>query len=155
VSVETARNALIAAGFQPVVGRSIYSRTVQKNWVIYTYPRPGKYAVEGQQVQLIISLGPEAIVPNVTNPLKTENEAIRAIKNADLNYSIVLVTTPGYLPNYVTNQSPGPLTPVSPQQVVTIYVEQAPPTTTTTTTTTSTTTTTTTTPSISGISGIG
>ena len=138
-----------------VVGRSTYSSFVPKNWVITTYPRPGNYAVEGQQVQLIISNGPEAIVPNVTNPLKTKNEAIRAIQNADLNYTIVPTTQVGYLPNYVTSQSPGPGTPVSPHTVVTIYVEQAPATTTTTTTTTSTTTTTTTIPQISGISGIG
>jgi serine/threonine-protein kinase len=41
VSVETARNALVAAGFLVVMGRSGYSSTVQKNWVITTYPRPG------------------------------------------------------------------------------------------------------------------
>jgi beta-lactam-binding protein with PASTA domain len=122
--------------------------------VITTYPRPGNYAVKGSAVDLIISLGPEAIVPNLTNPLKTQNEAIRAIQKANLTYSIVPVTTQGYQPGYVTSQSPSPGAPESPGSVVTIYVEQF-PTTTTTTTSTSTTTTTTTTPQISGISQIG
>ena len=154
VSVQTARNALIAAGFQVVMGRNEYSPTVPVNWVITTYPRPGNYAVKGSAVDLIISLGPEAIVPNLTNPLKTQNEAIRAIQKANLTYSIVPVTTQGYQPGYVTSQSPSPGAPESPGSVVTIYVEQF-PTTTTTTTSTSTTTTTTTTPQISGISQIG
>ncbi len=153
VTVETARTALLAAGFQVVMGRSTYSKFVQSGWVITTYPRPGNYAVKGSAVELIISLGPEAIVPNLT--LDTQNEAIRAIQKAGLAYSIVPVTTKGYEPGYVTSQSPSPATPVSPGSVVTIDIEQFPPTTTTTTSTTSTTTTTTTSiPQVSGISQI-
>jgi serine/threonine-protein kinase len=149
----TARNALFDAGFQVVLGRSTYSPNVPKNWVITTYPRPGKYEVKGSAVQLIISLGPEAIVPNVTDPVRTENGAIRVIQRAGLAYQVVPVTTQGYLPGYVTSQSPSPGTPESPGSIVTIDVEQEPATTTTTTTTTIAGPTGTTGPT--GVSGIG
>jgi hypothetical protein len=67
--------------------------------------------------------------------LHTEAGAIRAIQKADLTYQVVIVTTPGFLPGYVTNQSPIAGTQEPPRFLVTIDVEQEPATTTTTTTT--------------------
>ena len=156
VSVQTARVALFAAGFTVVVGRSEYSNTVPVNWVITTYPRPGTSAVKGAAIQLIISEGPPATVPYVTDRLVTT--ATKLIHNAGLRYVIVYVNSV-YKPNVVTFQSPAGGQQVSPGSTVTIDVEQQPATTTTSTTTTSTTTTTTstttttttTTPTISGI----
>jgi beta-lactam-binding protein with PASTA domain/tRNA A-37 threonylcarbamoyl transferase component Bud32 len=159
VSEQTARDALFAAGFTVVVGRSEYSNIVPVNWVITTYPRPGTSAVKGSAIQLIISQGPAATVPNVTDRLVTT--ATKLIQHAGLRYVIDYVNSV-YKPNVVTFQSPSGGTQVSPGSTVTIDVEQelattttTSTTTTTTTTTTSTTTTTTTQPTISGIGGIG
>ena len=137
----------LSTDFTVVVGRYQYSPTVPKNDVIYTYPRGGTYAPKGGTVQLIVSLGPAAIVPAVV--LKTETAAIRAIQNAQLTYQVDYVTTSGYLPGYVTAQSPSAGTQESPGYQVTIDVEQQ----TTTTTAPTTTTTTTSIPGVSGASG--
>ncbi|MGA2528000.1 MAG: Stk1 family PASTA domain-containing Ser/Thr kinase [Acidimicrobiales bacterium] len=133
--IATARNTLEggAGDFLVVVGRYEYSSTVPANYVVNTYPRPGNKAPKGGQVQLIVSLGPSTTVPNVY--LHTEAGAIRAIQKADLTYQVVIVTTPGFLPGYVTNQSPIAGTQEPPRFLVTIDVEQEPATTTTTTTT--------------------
>jgi serine/threonine-protein kinase len=156
-SVATATTALDIEKFSVAFGRQSFSLTVPLGDVITTYPRPGVSVPQGSQVDLIVSLGPPATVPNVV--LHTQAGAIRAIQNAHLNYQIVPVIKQGYLPGYVTDQLPAPGTQVSPHSTVTIDVEEEPATTTTsttttstTTTTTSTTTTTTTTPTISGIS---
>jgi len=153
--VATATTALNIEKFSVAFGRQSFSLTVPEGDVITTYPRPGSSVPQGFTVDLIVSLGPAATVPSVV--LRTEAGAERAIQRANLRYLVVFVTTPGYLPGYVTSQLPAAGTQVSPHSTVTIDVEQEPATTTTstTTTTTSTTTTTTTTPAISGITGIG
>jgi serine/threonine-protein kinase len=144
--IALARNVLIAAGFNVALGISEYSGKMPVKDVIDTNPPPGQMAPAGSTVSLIVSLGPAAIVPNVY--LKTETNAEVAILNANLKYQVSMVTQQGVLPGYVTGQSPAEGTQVSPNSVVTIYVEQNASTTTTTsstTTTTSLTTTTTTT----------
>jgi serine/threonine-protein kinase len=155
-SVSTATTALNIEKFSVAFGRQSFSTTVPVNDVITTYPRPGTVVQQGSTVDLIVSLGPPAYVPNVQ--YRFEATAIRLIQQAKLKSLVVLVNNPAFQPGHVTDQSPAPGTQVSPGSTVTIDVEQPLATTTTTsttTTTTSTTTTTTTQPTISGISGIG
>ena len=159
-SVSTATQALNIEKFSVAFGRQSFSTTVPINDVITTYPRPGTVVPQGSTVDLIVSLGPPAYVPNVQ--FRLETTAIRLIQDAKLHWAVIFVNNPAFRPGVVTNQLPAPGTQVSPGSTVTIDVEQTPATTTTTTstttstttTTTSTTTTTTTQPTISGISGI-
>ena len=136
------RNALVAAGLHGRVGRYQYSQTVPKGNVIYTYPR-GRATTppRARQVQLIVSQGPEALVPPVTDRQLSKTERYRRRRRSHL-LGLLSRTTPPTSPATwsARTRAPGAGNPGS---VVSLTVEQVPTTTTTTTTTTSTTTTTT------------
>jgi len=149
-TVPLARDALIALGFNVALGTPAFSSFVPVNDVITTDPAPGTTATPGTTIYLVVSEGPGVIVPDVI--LDTESQAIKALTALHLKVDPMIVTTAGYLPGYVTSQSPSAGTQVTPESTVIIYVEQT-PSTTTTTSTSSTTTTTTTTPPSPRISG--
>jgi serine/threonine-protein kinase len=146
-SIGYAHEALKLAGFSVELGNPEFSPTVPDGEVMNTDPPPGQLVQAGSTVYLIVSQGPAVTVPDVVHD--TMHSAIAAIDAAHLRPSIVPVDTPGYLPGYVTDQSPAPGSQVKRDTPVVIYVEEN-----SSTTTSSTTTTSTTTPPISGISGI-
>jgi serine/threonine-protein kinase len=142
-SLADARGVLRVAGFNVEVENYQFSSTYADGDVITTSPSPGSSEPQGSTVYLVVSKGPSSTVPNVLSPLMTQAQAIAAINSAGLTYKVIYVTTAGYEAGYVTSQSPSAGTPVTPNSVVTIYVEETAPTTTTSTTTSTTTTTTT------------
>jgi serine/threonine-protein kinase len=143
-SIGYAHEALKLLGFTVELGNPAFSPTWPDGEVITTDPSPGHLVQAGSTVYLIVSKGPAATVPDVVHD--TMQSAITAIDAAHLKPSIVPVDTQGWMPGYVTQQSPAFGSQVKRDTPVVIYVEQNGSTTTSSTTTT--------TPSISGISGI-
>ncbi|MGO9560978.1 MAG: Stk1 family PASTA domain-containing Ser/Thr kinase [Acidimicrobiales bacterium] len=114
------------------------SPTVKKGLVSGTQPPLGTMVKSGSSVVLVISSGPPAYVPQVTD--HTEAYAKAAIHAAGLTWSVQFVVNPAFSPGYVSSQSPPAGTEEPKGFTVTIYVVQATsPTTTTLPPTTSTT----------------
>jgi beta-lactam-binding protein with PASTA domain len=112
-SIQSVRDVLTAAGFfiNPV---NQFSNTVPINYVITTDPAPGTLP---------------SFRTWFTAPRAQRSPSSRA---AHLNPDVNLVTTPGYLPFYVTSQSLAAGTQVKRGTTVVISVEQPSSTTTTT-----------------------
>jgi serine/threonine-protein kinase len=106
------------------------SPTVKKGQVSGTEPGVGSSVKSGSSVVLVISSGPPAYVPGVTDIRASEAEA--KIHAAGLRYSIVYVTNPAFSPGYVSSQNPQGGTEVTQGSYVTIDVVQGTAPTTTT-----------------------
>ena len=125
------RNALLTVSGQTFAP----SPTVKKGEVSGTNPAVGTVETEGTGVEIIVSSGPPAYVPAVTDLVASEAEA--KIHAAGLHYSIVYVTNPAFRAGYVSSQSPPAGQQVTQGSFVTIDVVQGTaPTTSTTTPTT-------------------
>ncbi len=118
------------------------STKVKAGLVAGTQPAAGSTVPVGDGIVVVVSTGPPAVVPNVTNLGYTANQAEQLIRKAGLvpqvNYVPGLPSDAGY----VTGQNPAGGTDVTKGSTVTIDVVQRPSTTTTSTTSGSTTSTT-------------
>jgi serine/threonine-protein kinase len=141
--IQAVRYLLLGDGFfiNPVLQ---FSNRVTNGLVITTEPAPGTKQAIGATINLIISQGPAAVVPNVVH--RTQGAAMAALQSAHLTGTVSLVNVPGTEADWVTSQSVAPGKQEKWGFTVVIYVEQP--------SSTSSTSTTTTIPSISGISGI-
>jgi beta-lactam-binding protein with PASTA domain len=116
--------------------QSTPSAKYPKGTVAGTQPPAGSSVAEGTGITVLISAGPPAVVPGVTNEPAPQAES--AITRAGLVWSVVYVSGLPSDNGYVTNQSPTGGTQVAKGTTVTIYVVKSTSTTTSSSSTTTT-----------------
>jgi beta-lactam-binding protein with PASTA domain len=130
-----ATQRLADAGFR-VAKTLADSATVPAGRVIRTQPAAGTEAAKDSTVTLVVSSGPKQVtVPDVVG--QDQSSATSAIEGAELEVTVVTVTSPGSV-GKVISQTPTGGTKANAGSTVTITVGIAPPTTTSSSTTTTT-----------------
>ena len=104
------------------------SDTVPAGQVISTNPAPGKPAVQGSTVTVVVSSGPAPPQPVSVPPVTgmTQADAQQALADADLKNTISkCLATTGTPDGQVVSADPAPGTSVQPKSTVTLFVADA------------------------------
>lgn len=104
------------------------SDTVPAGQVISTNPAPGKPAVQGSTVTVVVSSGPAPPQPVSVPPVTgmTQADAQQALADADLKNTVSkCLATTGTPDGQVVSADPAPGTSVQPKSTVTLFVADA------------------------------
>jgi len=124
-TIEAARSTIAAAGF--IVGSETmqFSDIVPKDNVISQTPSAGTALASGSSVDLVISLGPSAVVPNLLGV--AYNDAVTAITSAKLVVGTISSDYSSTVPkDYIISQSPSLGNTVAVGSAVNIVVSLGP-----------------------------